>query len=300
MCNYIHLHMMVISSSHCEELYEYPENTWMMTPSIRWRSLCDALRQYNSPLEQVAMPSDRKWEIVSALQKSIRRGDGSTARQVLAAAVGLHDDYAYIWKRLCVTACEDIGPADDVLVSFVIACAHVFPPRTIAAENHGVWAFLVDQMCGPAARSRIYCSYGIIDPLIATDQVSEQTEEDELIVATLLRHRKEQRQPASPLRIWQKRNDWRTEGLLRYVGLTLPFDVMRSDEQIPSSKIFLGLPSYCYDMHTRIGLRCCNASCAGTERRKSENFFETDRSRMLTKRSEPPFSLRKEAGSREN
>jgi hypothetical protein len=246
---------------------------WKMAASSRWHSLCDALREYNSPLEQVALPRDRKWEIVSALQKSIRRGDGSIALRVLSAAIGLHEDYAYIWRRLCVTACEDIGPADDVLVSFVIACANVFPPRTIAAGNHAVWSFLVDQMCGLATRSRIYCSCGIIDPVIATDQLSKDTEEDGLIVATLLRNRDELRQATSPHLIWQKKNDWRTEGLLRYVGLTLPFDVMRSGEPIPSSITFLGLPSYCYDMHTRVGLKMLQRLVYGNGAPEIREFF---------------------------
>jgi hypothetical protein len=211
----------MISTTHLETLCKYPETSWMTTPSIRWRDLCDSLQKYDSPLDRVVLPKERKWEIVSALQKSIRRGDRSTAHQVLSAAIGLDDEYAYIWRRICVTTCEDIGPADGVLVSFVIACANVFPPRTLAAGNHSVWSFLVDQMCRLSTRSRIYCSFGIIDPVTATQQREKTTPQDELIVSTLSANRNELRQATTPWRIWQKKSDWRTEGLLRYAGLVL-------------------------------------------------------------------------------
>jgi hypothetical protein len=88
-----------------------------------------------------------------------------------------------------------------------------------------------------------------------------------------LRNRDELRQATSPWRIWQKKNDWRTEGLLRYVGLTLPFEVIRNDEQIPPSKIFLGLPSYCYDMHTRVGLKMLRRLVRGNGTPEIREFF---------------------------
>lgn len=265
---------MVISSTQpLEQLHKYPESMWKIAASSRWRSLCDALRKYEVHFQPVTLPRYRKWEIVSALQKSIRRGDRRAALRVLSAAIGLRGDYAYIWRRLCVTACEDIGPADDVLVSFVIACANVFPPRTIQAGNHNVWAFLVDQMCGLAMRSRIYCSFGIIDPVVTTDSLREETEEDHLVVSALLGNRDEIQQAANSWCTWQKKNDWRTEGLLRYVGLTLPFDVMQGDDQVPPSKIFLGLPSYSYDMHTRVGLKMLQRLTRGNGAPEIRDFF---------------------------
>jgi replication-associated recombination protein RarA len=50
------------------------------------------------------------------------------------------EEYAYFWRRLCVIACEDVGPADDVLASFVVACATVFPPKRTAGANDGTIA----------------------------------------------------------------------------------------------------------------------------------------------------------------
>lgn len=106
----------------------------------------------------------RKWALVSALQKSIRRGEKEVALHLLSAIDSMPEEYAYFWRRLSVIACEDIGLADDVLASFVVACATVFPPRKTGCENLRIMGFLADQMCGLSNRSRIYCSYSVIEP----------------------------------------------------------------------------------------------------------------------------------------
>jgi replication-associated recombination protein RarA len=60
------------------------------------------------------------------------------------------EEYAYFWRRLCVIACEDVGPADDVLASFVIACSTVFPPKKTAGANYRIICHLAEQMCDSA------------------------------------------------------------------------------------------------------------------------------------------------------
>ena len=54
---------------------------------------------------------------------AISRGDKAMALHLASAMYNMPGEGAYFLRRLCVIACEDVGPADDILTSFVIACA---------------------------------------------------------------------------------------------------------------------------------------------------------------------------------
>jgi replication-associated recombination protein RarA len=133
-------------SAKFHELLRYPQS-WGIAISDRWVSLCNGLRDYEAPCRSLTISKERKWELVSALQKSIRRADKQMAVRLVSAMDTMPEEYAYCWRRLCVIACEDVGPADDVLASFVVACATVFPPKKIAGENYRLICFLAEQMC---------------------------------------------------------------------------------------------------------------------------------------------------------
>src|ERR1035441_896564 len=154
-----------------EELFRYPETHWGQPVSERWTALCDGLKEYQAPPRTLTLNEERKWELVSALQKSIRRGDKEMAPRLASAMDSMPEEYGYFWKRLCVIACEDVGPADDILASFVIACATVFPPKKTGDKNYDLFCFLAEQMCDLPTRSRIYCSYGIIEPAAMKDEL---------------------------------------------------------------------------------------------------------------------------------
>lgn len=241
----------MFEASQLDCLYSYPEIIWAKPASDRWSSLCDALRQYDAPIGRLVLPRERKWELVSALQKSIRRGEKNLALQLVSGI--MPEEYAYFGRRFCVIACEDVGPADDVLTSFVVACATVFPPKSTGSNNHGLFCFLAEQMCDLPTRSRIYCSCGIEPAITKSDSLGLQAQ-DHLIVAAILRQTAVFQFPDSPWREWQRRNDWRTDGLLRFVGLRLPMQMTKRDAPVPPYKMLFDLPSYCYDMHTRVGL----------------------------------------------
>jgi len=146
---------MMIASSQLDLLYRYPESMWAKPVSERWVFLCDALRHYDAPVGRLVLARERKWELVSALQKSIRRGEREIALHLLSAIDGMPQEYAYFWRRVCVTACEDVGPADDTLAAFVVACSTVFPPKKTGNTNYGLLCFLAEQMCDLSTRSRI-------------------------------------------------------------------------------------------------------------------------------------------------
>jgi hypothetical protein len=243
-------------SSPFQELIAYPETKWAETVADRWVSLCDGLLPYRASCARTfPMDKERKWELVSAFQKAIRRGEKQLALHLVSAMNSMPQEYAYFWRRLCVIACEDIGPADDVLAAFVIACSTVFPPKKTAGDNYRIISYLTEQMCDLPTRSRIYCSYGAIEPAILNRHLPELNIQDQEIVSAILQRRAALQVPENPWLEWLRKNDWRAEGLLRFVGLRLPIDMTRNEVPIPSSKTIFELPSYCYDMHTRVGLQ---------------------------------------------
>ncbi len=207
----------------------------------------------------------RKWELVSALQKSIRRGEKETALYLLSAIDSMPEEYAYFWRRLCVIACEDVGPADDVLAAFVVTCSTVFPPKKTGNRNYDLLCFLAEQMCDLTTRSRIYCSYGLIEPAAMKCELPELKAEDKPIVATIMQRKASVQTPTNTWQEWQRKNDWRAEGLLRFVGLRLPLEMTRVQTPVPPYKMLFDLPSHCFDMHTRVGLAMLKRLVQGVE-----------------------------------
>jgi len=262
-------------SAQFHELHRYPERRWAKAISDRWVFLCNGLRDYEAPRRCFPLNRERKWELVSAFQKSIRRGDKAMALRLISAMDSMPGEYTYFWRRLCVIACEDVGPADDVLASFVVACATVFPPKKTAGENYRLICFLAEEMCDLSTRSRIYCSYGALEPAAINADLPELALQDQQIIATIMQQRAAVQVPENPWREWQKKNDWRAEGLLKFVGLRLPLPMIQIDMPIPPSRILFDLPSYCYDMHTRVGLQVLQRLVRGVHGAEGiKDFFE--------------------------
>ncbi len=243
-----------MDSQAFQELLYYPEQRWGKEADSRWRLLCDRLANYGPPRQTFEIDTARKWELVSAFQKSVRRADKGIALSLVSAMNGMPEQYAYFWRRLCVVACEDVGPADDTLAKFVVACATLFARKKTGPENYRFWCFLAEQMCNLPNRSRVYCSYGILDLAITRSELPQLTATDAEIIQTILDQRRWVLAGDQPSNRWQRKNDWRTEGLLRFVGMTSPTQLTLADSPLPASKILFDLPSYCYDMHTRVGL----------------------------------------------
>src|SRR5437899_3397405 len=142
--------------SKLEELLAYHEHCLGEPASERWLSLCSSLINYQARSGNFAIDRKRKWELVSALQKAIRRADKATALKLISGIASMPEEYGYFWRRMCAIACEDVGPADDTLVRFVVACATIFSPQKMGLENHRLLCFLAEQMCDLERRSR-YC-----------------------------------------------------------------------------------------------------------------------------------------------
>src|SRR5208282_2601443 len=256
---------MMIASLQLDHLYKYPEVMWAKPVSDRWVFLCDALRQYDPPFGKLMFPRERKWELVSAFQKSIRRGEKQIALRLISAMDSMPQECAYFWRRICVIACEDVGPADDTLAAFVVACSTDFPPRKTGSKNYDLLCFLAEQMCDLTTRSRIYCSYGTIEPAAMKSELPQLGAEDKLVVSAIMQRRTAVQVPTDSWREWQRKNDWRAEGLLRFVGLRLPLEMTTVQTPLPPYKMLFDLPSYCYDVHTRVGLAMLKRLVQGVE-----------------------------------
>jgi hypothetical protein len=72
-------------SSQFHDLLTYPQSRWAKATSERWLSLSTSLRNYQPPCPNLTITKDRKWELVSAFQKSIRRGDKQMAVRLVSA-----------------------------------------------------------------------------------------------------------------------------------------------------------------------------------------------------------------------
>jgi hypothetical protein len=255
---------MTVSAYTWGDLECFPKRYWDIAPTERWHDLCCGLRDYVPSRRHFDVPPIRKWEVVSAFQKAVRRGDGSTALKAVSAMSGMPGQYRYFWRRFCVVACEDIGPADETLALFVAACSMLFPPSKAAEQLYGIFCFLTEQMCGVTSRSRIYCSLSTVESLASNVPISNE-ESDASIVDALEARLAAMMAPSTPFFEWLRKNDWRTENLMRYIGLTLPFEMIPVHAPIPPFTLLSGLPSYCYDMHTRVGLEMLRRLARGTD-----------------------------------
>jgi hypothetical protein len=255
---------MTVSTSNLDELRRFPELYWDIASTRRWHDLCCGLRGYVPPRRLFSVLHIHKWEVVSAFQKAVRRGDGNTALKTVSAMSGMSEQYRYFWRRFCVVACEDIGPADETLALFVVACSILFAPSRAAEQLYGVLCFLAEQMCGIASRSRIYCSLSVVETLARSAPITYE-QADAPIFDALEARVAEIKAPGTPFDEWLRRNDWRAERLLRYIGVSLPFEMTRVHAPIPPHTLLSGLPSYCYDMHTRVGLEVLRKLVRGVD-----------------------------------
>jgi hypothetical protein len=109
-------------------------------------------------------------------------------------------------------------------------------------------------MCDHPTRSRIYCSLGVIESAVSESVFLFLIPEDAKIASAIRESVGRIRNPRNPWEQWLRKNNWRAEGLLKYVGLMLPFELLQTQLPLPPPRLLFGLPSYCYDMHTRVGL----------------------------------------------
>ncbi len=196
-------------ASRLQELLTYPERCFGQPALQKWVYLCSSLSTYQAPSLNFPIEKARKWELVSALQKAIRRADKATALRLISGVANMPEEYGYFWRRMCVTACEDVGPADHILVKFVVACATIFSPQKMGPENHRLLCFLAEQMCDLATRSRVCCSFEIVSLAVEKGALPSLESEDRMILDAIARQKAAVHAANTPIYEWQKKHNSR-------------------------------------------------------------------------------------------
>lgn len=239
-----------------EALSNFPERWGMPNEDARygwqshWSSLVAGLAAYIPPPVSFKLKNlDRKWELVSAYQKTVRRGNKDLALKLVSAMDSQPSESPYWWRRLCTTACEDVGYGDVVLMNFVIATSMIFTPKKYPDMNYKVMCFLTEKMCD-TTRSRMFCSLAIIESRIKEAVVPHDLTAWEFEVIKKLKD--DRTKKLGTLTGWAAANDYRGEGMLYFQTLPINYKIT----QVPgkaSHVLLKGLPDYTYDMHTRVG-----------------------------------------------
>ena len=108
-------------------------------------NLTDALRERGNEVPEFAPLRISPWVAMSLMQKAIRRGRTDLA--LGAAAALLEGSPQRLWRRLCVTAYEDIGVADFGTVALVTAGLAGKSWRAGVGGEWPVASYLVERMC---------------------------------------------------------------------------------------------------------------------------------------------------------
>ncbi len=189
---------------------------------------------------------------LSKISPASRRTDGAEDRQRLrlnppASRLSL--------AQIAHDVAEDVGPVDPVLVAFALHCSVEF--RKAPAEvQQRVLAYLTVQMCSLSHRSRVWCSQCVINEKVREcTTLSNQAK-------SVLQSIAKMPPPQTPLHAWLTEKSRLTEGMAKYAVLDSLWDLVPVDAQPKPGIMLYGLPSYAYDMHTRIGRRALQASLA--------------------------------------
>jgi hypothetical protein len=134
-----------------------------------------------------------------------------------------------------------------------VACSSIFTPKRTGSKTYDIFCFLVELMCDLSARSRIYCSMSLIESIAAEGALPELSDKDTQMISAIMQRKAMMLSPANAWQEWQSRNDWRAEKMLRFVGITLPGEMFSVQLPIPPYRMLFDLPSYCYDVYTRVG-----------------------------------------------
>lgn len=100
----------------------------------------------------IDVPEDYKWKLISALQKTIRRGDVATSLGLAKALNGINS--AYLWRRLRIITFEDIGAINPIMLA-VVAHLSVKKNRNRFGDVRAL-LWVVEELC-KAVKDRTAC-----------------------------------------------------------------------------------------------------------------------------------------------
>lgn len=242
------------------KLLTFPASEWSEEASTFWNHFCGLLESFHPPERKFkTVNPERKWELVSAYQKAIRRGDTDTALHLCGAFACLPEQWEYFIRRMTVIAMEDVGPGNLEVAKFVVACACVYSPQKHTGWWYQISCCLSYLMTQSYHRSRVYCSLHCISAKLKTapfEMIGSFGGQVREYIAGVSDGSYTGNSPDAYLP-WCIKNDWRTDGLLKYSAIELPECLplcrLLDEVPLPQGTMMKGLPSYAYDMYTRVG-----------------------------------------------
>lgn len=262
-------------------LAEVPMKHFPLEASIRkpeWDALMSQLEAASFPvLALKSFNPNRKWEAVSAYQKAVRRGDKMMAMKMVSAFLCDPSMLDYLWRRVVVTAAEDIGPADPMLVAFVCAAHASYKPKNAPDCQNMILPALTRMMC-EAQKSRTWCCMGVIEGKMASRETLhkgddgtqwysenwsfiDQYNEWEIEFCKFLENRPMSQEGTLGRYLWKQ--GALAEGLSKYYDVSPELEPHKYD--LEEAPLICGLPEYAYDMHTKIGKGCTFKLCGFTD-----------------------------------
>lgn len=241
-----------------------------------WVSWVEALEREMSepaPLTLKVSNPNRKWELVSAYQKTVRRSDTNFALLLVSAMVSMSAERQYMWRRITTTAAEDIGAGNTPVMKFVVAASTIWTPSMLDDRSAmALWSNLTWLMC-ESQKSRLYCQYSIMENCIKDKDLDyKEFEKSEFgtEVRSVLSKAIGLSKDLNDCDKWLTAQNWRAEGMLvGPIWKSLLKPTIITTREVPTESVRLkGLPDYCYDMHTRIGKGALYKLCGVLELRQ--------------------------------
>jgi hypothetical protein len=132
-------------------------------------------------------------------------------------------EWAYCWRRICVTAAEDVGFGDPDLMNFVIVCSTLFRPGVGPDALREVWQFLTEEMCR-TQKSRIYCQFALIEDAVKRGELTSDLSAWERAIVEQVKTRQvlTDTSHCTPKRDWALKNHWRADGMLKFQATNRP------------------------------------------------------------------------------
>lgn len=209
---------------------------------------------------------NRKWEVVSAYQKSVRRGNTLLAENLISAMFSVPAERQYMIRRVCTVAAEDIGAGNPLLMKFVLAVSSVYTPSTLDnQQTRSLWQYLTRLLC-ESPKSRLYCQLSIMGEAIKNPERHYRLFDSGLGAAVRDVSRTDQSRSAINCTGWLAGAQWRAEGMaLGPAWHQMLPEVARpltlSSICFNAPTMLSALPEYCYDKHTQLGQQVIAKLC---------------------------------------
>lgn len=222
------------------------------------QSLAPLLLEYEAyetmPLVQLCLKNtERRWEVVSAWQKAVRRGDTEQALRLVSAVVSGEDweSIKLLWRRIGVTAIEDVGLANLPLVALCLAMGALYSKIAYRAVSpHKAMEFLSIKLCS-GVKDRTF------NNLLLLNYYGEHVNKlPPLMFSWYSDLKPKEEYPEDPLHKFIFSMSWATEGLGKVIVDAVNLGKDSSEVEVFDAQpygLVKGIPEYAYDMHTRTG-----------------------------------------------